>query len=143
MPRPKKGWGKAEYRDWCRTLGLRGVRNGHLKRIHKIAAPLGGKVQGKVNAESGHMKAIQKIGASLGGTANGRLPKNLKHLDEIRTVEGCRRGGQITCHRRYHGGRFNPKCEICLEELAARSWPNSPDSRFRVNLDHLTFEAVR
>ena len=119
---PKNKWGRREYQEWCRKLGLRNVRNGHLERIHKIAAPLGGKVQGRVNAESGHMQAIQKIGASLGGIATGRLLENLEHLDEIRTPEGCRRGGQVACHRRYHGGKFSPKCIICLEELAARFW---------------------
>lgn len=116
---PKKKWGRAEYQEWCRKLGLRNVRNGHLKRLHKIAAPLGGKVQGRINAENNHIQTIQKVGARLGGLVTGPRPENLKHLDEIRTPEGCRRGGQITCHRRYHGGRFNPKCEICLEELAA------------------------
>jgi hypothetical protein len=63
------------------------------------------------------MQAIQQIGASLDGMANGRVPENLKHLDKIRTPEGCWQGGQVACHIRYHQGRLNPKCKICLEEL--------------------------
>jgi hypothetical protein len=120
---PQKKWGRREYQEWCRKLGRRNVRNGHLKRIHRIAAPLGGKVQGAINAESGFMQEIQKIGASLGGKKTGPSPENLKHLDQIRTPEACRRGGQVACHLRYHGKKFSPKCVICLEELAGEYPP--------------------
>ena len=121
---PKKKWGKAEYRAWFRELGLRNVRNGRLKLLQKIAAPLGGKAQGDVNARNGHMQTIQKLGASLGGIANGSLPENLKRLAENRTLEGCRRGGQVTCHLRYHQQKLNPRnCQICLEVLAGEYPP--------------------
>jgi hypothetical protein len=154
--RTKKKWTKADYRAWCRKLGCRNVRNGHLKRIQKIGASLGGAVQGPINARSGHMRRVQRIGASLGGKTTGPSPANIArlkaittpeslklgghiagtmsvengHLARIRTREVQQRAGRISCHLRYHQDRFNPKCLICLEVLAGE-YPPKPVARKR------------
>jgi len=71
---------------------------------------IGGKIQGKRNAENGHMKRIQRLGASAGGKtgAGGRVGgkvqgrKNVEngHLDRVRT-----KGGETT-------GKMKFKCLV-------------------------------
>jgi hypothetical protein len=65
---------------------------GHMSRMAAV--------QGKRNADSGHMQRIQKIGASLGGKINGpiigrRMVEN-GHLDRIKGM-----GGKVTCAKNH------------------------------------------
>ena len=54
-----------------------------VKQINgKFAATVVNKNQGKKNAKSGHMKKIQKIGASIGGKIGGVVTKNSGKLKE-------------------------------------------------------------
>ena len=43
--------------------------------------------------------------------------KRVEHYGDFFTLEARQRGGMVSCHRKWHSEKFNPRCLVCLEEL--------------------------
>ena len=86
----------------------------HLRRIAKIGGILGGKIQGKRNAESGQMQKLGKIYGKIYGKINGRIQgrKNVKsgQLKRVTTEYREKRKKEII----RTGKKRCPKCNLLL-----------------------------
>jgi hypothetical protein len=96
---------KAAYKSKGSKGGNVMVETKKINEVQKIGASLGGKAQGKVNADNGHMQLIQKIGASLGGKKQGKIRGKQSvesgHLAKIASL-----GGKAACEKVY-------TCPVC------------------------------
>jgi hypothetical protein len=135
--------GKLAGKTFGKQNGKRAVESGQLAKAW-LLAPVreNGRIQGEKNRESGHMQKVQKIGASLGGKAASAANPN--HIRQITTpdtrrmgalaqpIEDKIRGGRASTHLRWHVNRgrqfYNPKkCELCREELQNEAQSARPE----------------
>lgn len=114
---------KIHYERYLETgnlydLGAYHLLCGHTEQSWKIMCSLGGKVQGRKNAESGHMKNIQQNqnhseNGKLGAKVCRTLGVNSFFDPELRQI-ACSNGGKI-------GGRKNAESGHC-KNISVNYW---------------------
>lgn len=101
-------------------LGAYYLLSGQTDEAAKISSSLGGKAQGRVNAENGHMKNIQKLSDhSAAGKKGGRatiLSGKGAFGDPVQRLESCRKGGKVQGKRNSESGHLRKIAQMSIEE---------------------------
>jgi hypothetical protein len=86
----------------------------------KVNCQLGGKIQGRINAESGHIQQIQKLSDPVaagkkGGAATMASGKGA-FGDPIQRLESCRKGGKVQGKINSDSGHLKKIAQMSIEE---------------------------
>lgn len=134
--------------EYARAGGLATARTpGHMTRMASI--------QGRINADPGHMRRIQKIGASLGGKVAGsivgRMMVESGQLDSIKSM-----GGLAVCTKRHADkdpltgksrfavemGSSSGVTRKLMQKFCEETGVKKPGTNY-VNMDKVAFEQWR
>jgi hypothetical protein len=117
--------GRAPSKRTSRKGGRAAVESGHLARVRvkggitavksgqlALITPLGGRVQGRINAANGHLSRIGKLGGRVTGSINGRKAVESGQLASVRPPSATLN------HTRWHVNRniVSPICSLCQAE---------------------------
>ena len=101
-------------------LGAYYLITGQTDEAFKIACSLGGKVQGKINAENGHMRNIQKMSdcsaaGKKGGAATIASGKGA-FGNPIERLKSCSKGGAVQGKINSQSGHLKKIAQMTIEE---------------------------
>ena len=101
-------------------LGAYYLLTGQTDEAAKISSSLGGTVQGKINAKNGHMRRIQKLAnpseAGKKGGAATILSGKGAFGDPIQRLESCRKGGKSQGKINSQSGHLKKIAQMTIEE---------------------------
>ena len=97
-----------------------------MEKFRKLFSSLGGKVQGKRNAESGHMAAIQKLADwSKAGKKGAAVCKNKgvnSFFDESLRLKSCSMGGKVQGKRNAESGHLKRIAQLPNKRSSGKRW---------------------
>ena len=107
-------------------LGAYYLITGQTDEAAKIASSLGGKVQGKINAENGHMRNIQKMSdcseaGKKGGAATIASGKGA-FGNPIERLKSCSKGGKVQGKKNAESGHLKRIAQIPSKKNRGMIW---------------------
>ena len=117
-------------------LGAYYLLTGQTDEANRIACSIGGKIQGKRNADSGHMANIQKIGASLGGKKSSEICRvKLKNafFDPTLRNEIAKLGGKVQGKRNAESGHLKRIAQLPNKRTEGKIWITDGNSNKMIN----------
>ena len=107
-------------------LGAYYLITGQTDEAAKIASSLGGKVQGKINAENGHMRKIQKMSdcseaGKKGGAATIASGKGA-FGNPIERLKSCSKGGKVQGKKNAESGHLKRIAQIPSKKNRGMIW---------------------
>jgi hypothetical protein len=117
-------------------LGAYYLLTGQTDEANKIACSMGGKIQGKRNAESGHMVDIQKIGASLGGKRSSEVCREKQKnafFDPLLRTEIAKLGGHVQGKKNAESGHLKKIAQLPNKRNEGKIWITDGNSNKMMN----------
>jgi hypothetical protein len=117
-------------------LGAYYLLNGQTDEAQKIACSIGGNIQGKRNAESGHMSKIQKQGASLGGKKSAEVCRERQKnafFDPILRTEIAKLGGHVQGKKNAESGHLKRIAQLSSKRNKGMIWITDGNSNKMIN----------